>query len=245
MEKELFLENSYQTSCETFIEEMNENKVVLNQTVFYPTGGGQPFDTGILKQGNDEFKVVKVKREQGKIVHYLEDATNLSIGEVTAQINWERRYKLMKYHTLLHVIAGHLYNKFGALATSNEIYEDNRARIDIKFEGDVPEDYLVVMEREIQQIIEEDHLISTRILPREEVENIPGSIKTVINLLPPSIQMIRLVAISNLDEQACGGTHVQSTKEIGSFSIDKIKNKGPHVKRISITIANKNKVKIK
>lgn len=238
MEQELFLENSYQTSCETFIEEINENKVILNQTVFYPTGGGQPFDTGILKQGNNEFKVIKVKREQGEIVHYLDDATNLSIGKVTAQINWDRRYRFMKYHTLLHVIAGHLYNKFGALATSNEIYEDNRARIDIKFEKEVSEDYFSSMEQEIHQIIEENHRVSTRSLPRKEVENIPGSIKTVINLLPKSIQTIRLVAISELDEQACGGTHVKSTSEIGLFSFTKIKNKGKNTKRIEVVFSD-------
>ncbi|MFP3667800.1 alanyl-tRNA editing protein [Priestia sp. SIMBA_032] len=236
MKKELFLENSYQTSCETFIEEINENKVVLNQTVFYPSGGGQPFDTGILKQGNNEFKVIKVKREQGKIIHYLEDATNLSVGEVAAQIDWDRRYRFMRYHTLLHVIAGHLYNKFGALATSNEIYEDNRARIDIKFEEEVPEDYFAVMEKEIHDIIEENHLISTRSLSREEVEKIPGSIKTVINLLPKSIQTIRLVDISELDEQACGGTHIKSTNEIGDFSFTKIKNKGKNTKRIDMIL---------
>ncbi|MGG0550443.1 alanyl-tRNA editing protein [Priestia megaterium] len=236
MEKELFLENSYRTSCETFIEEINENKVILNHTVFYPTGGGQPFDTGILKQGNDEFKVIKVKREQGKIVHYLEDATNLSAGEVTAQINWDRRYRFMRYHTLLHVIAGHLYNKFGALATSSEIYEDDRARIDVQFEEGMPETYFSSMEQEIHKIVEENHMISTRSLPRKEVEKIPGSIKTVINLLPKSIQTIRLVAISELDEQACGGTHVKSTNEIGDFSFTKIKNKGKNTKRIEMIL---------
>ncbi|MGG3124104.1 alanyl-tRNA editing protein [Priestia megaterium] len=238
MVKELFLENSYQTSCKTFIKEINENKVILDQTVFYPTGGGQPFDTGVIKQGDHEVEVVKVKREQGEIVHYVQNTKKLTLGEATAHINWERRYRFMRYHTLLHVIAGHLYNKFGALATSNEIYEDNRARIDIKFEKEIPEGYLTVMEKEIHDIIEENHSISTRSLSREEVEKIPGSIKTVINLLPPSIQTIRLVAISELDEQACGGTHVQSTKEIGAFSINKIKNKGPHTKRIEITITD-------
>jgi Ser-tRNA(Ala) deacylase AlaX len=238
MEKELYLTDSYQTSCTTTIKEINENKVILDQTVFYPTGGGQPFDTGVIKQGDYEVEVVKVKKEQGEIVHYVQDAKQLSLGEATAHINWDRRYKFMRYHTLLHVIAAHLYNKFGALAKSSEIYEDNRARLDMQFEEGAPEDYFAEMEKEIHEIIEEDHLISTRCLPREEVEKIPGSIKTVINLLPPSIQTIRLVAISDLDEQACGGTHVKSTKEIESFSINKIKNKGPHIKRIEITIAD-------
>ncbi|MGG3177920.1 alanyl-tRNA editing protein [Priestia megaterium] len=238
MEKELYLTDSYQTSCTTIIKEINENKVILDQTVFYPTGGGQPFDTGVIKQGDYEVEVVKVKKEQGAIVHYVEDAKQLFLGEATAHINWNRRYKFMRYHTLLHVIAAHLYNKFGALAKSSEIYEDNRARLDMRFEEGAPEDYFAEMEKEIHEIIEEDHLISTRCLPREKVEKIPGSIKTVINLLPPSIQTIRLVAISDLDEQACGGTHVKSTKEIDSFSINKIKNKGPHIKRIEITIVD-------
>ncbi|MGG3771287.1 alanyl-tRNA editing protein [Priestia megaterium] len=236
MEKELFLENSYQTSCTTFIKEINENKVILDETVFYPTGGGQPFDTGVIKQGNYEVEVVKVKREQGEIVHYVRDARNLTLGEVTAQINWDRRYRFMRYHTLLHVIAGHLYNKFGALATSNEIYEDNRARIDVQFEEGISETSFSSMEQEIQKIVEENHMISTRSLPREEVEKIPGSIKTVINLLPKSIQTIRLVAISELDEQACGGTHVKSTNEIGSFSFTKVKNKGKNTKRIEVIL---------
>lgn len=236
MEKELFLENSYQTSCKTFIKEINENKVILNQTVFYPTGGGQPFDTGVIKQGDHEVEVVKVKREQGEIVHYVQSAENLTLGDATAHIDWNRRYRFMRYHTLLHVIAGRLYNEFNALATSNEIYEDNRARIDIKFEEEIPEDYFTVMEKEIQDIIEENHLISTRSLPREEVEKIPGSIKTVINLLPKSIQTIRLVEISELDEQACGGTHVKSTNEIGSLSFTKVKNKGRNGKRIEVIL---------
>ncbi|MDH2363193.1 MULTISPECIES: alanyl-tRNA editing protein [Priestia] len=236
MEKEIFLENSYQTSCKTFIKEINENKVILSQTVFYPTGGGQPFDTGAIKQGNHEVEVVKVRREQGEIVHYVQNAENLTLGEATVHIDWDRRYRFMRYHTLLHVIAGHLYNKFGALATSNEIYEDNRARIDIKFEKEISEDYFTVMEKEIQDIIEENHLISTRSLPREEVEKIPGSIKTVINLLPKSIQTIRLVEISELDEQACGGTHVKSTNEIGSFSFTKVKNKSRNGKRIEVIL---------
>jgi len=238
MEKELFLENSYQTSCKTFIKEINENKVILDQTVFYPTGGGQPFDTGVIKQRDHEIEVVKVKREQGEIVHYMQDAKNLSVGEATAHINWDRRYRFMRYHTLLHVIAGHLYNKFGALATSNEIYEDDRARIDVQFEEGISEASFFSMEQEIQKIVEKNHMISTRILPREEVEKIPGSIKTVTNLLPKSIQTIRLVAISELDEQACGGTHVKSTNEIGLFSFNKVKNKGKNTKRIEVILNN-------
>ncbi|MGG2090741.1 alanyl-tRNA editing protein [Priestia aryabhattai] len=240
MEKELFLTNSYQTDCETFIEKIHENKVILNQTVFYPTGGGQPFDTGFLKQGENEFEVEKVKRENGEIIHYINDTTNLRLGNVTTRINWDRRYKFMRYHTLLHVISGHLYNKFGALATSSEIYEDNRSRLDMQFEEEMPEDYFPSLEEEINEIIKENHLITTNTFPREEVEKIPGSIKTVINLLPASIQRIRLVSISELDKQACGGTHVHSTKEIRSFSINKIKtkNKGKHIKRIEITITD-------
>lgn len=135
---------------------------------------GQPSDTGILRQGSHVFHVVKVKREQGQIVHYLNDATHLKPESVEAE--------------LLHVIAGHLYNKFGALATGNEIYE-NRARIDFKFEEKVPESYFSYIENEISQIIEESHAVTTRTLPRAEIGKIPGSIKTIVNLLPSSFKM--------------------------------------------------------
>ncbi|NGQ93584.1 alanyl-tRNA editing protein [Brevibacillus sp. SYP-B805] len=235
MEKELFLHDSYLKSCRSTIAEIMENKVILDQTIFYPSGGGQPSDTGIIRQGSHLFHVVKVKREHGRIVHYLHDATHLKPGSVEAELDWDRRYTFMRYHTLLHVIAGHLYNTFGALAASNEIYED-RARIDFKFEENVPEAYFSHFENEIRQIIEEDHPVTTRTLPREEIAKIPGSIKTIVNLLPASIQQVRLVAIQGIDEQACGGTHVRSTREIGAFSIVNVKNKGNNIKRVEVVV---------
>jgi Ser-tRNA(Ala) deacylase AlaX len=235
MEKELFLRDSYQKSCRSTIEEIMGNKVILDQTIFYPSGGGQPSDTGVFRQGNHVFHVVQVKREQGQIVHYLNDTSHLKRESVEAEIDWDRRYTFMRYHTLLHVIAGHLYKKFGALATSNEICE-NRARIDVKFEEYVSESYFSLLEKEIHQIIEENHAVTTRTLPREEIEKIPGSIKTIVNLLPPDIRNVRLVAVEDIDEQACGGTHVRCTKEIGTFSIVKVKNKGDKVKRMEVVI---------
>jgi Ser-tRNA(Ala) deacylase AlaX len=235
LEKELFLHDSYRKSCRSIIVEIIGNKIILDQTIFYPAGGGQPSDTGILRQGSHVFHVVAVKREQGQIVHYLHDTTHVKRGSVEAELDWDRRYTFMRYHTLLHVIAGHLYNKFGALAAGNEISE-NRARIDFTFEEKVPESYFSYLEHEISKIIEENHAVTTRTLPREEIGKIPGSIKTIVNLLPPSIQHVRLVAIQDIDEQACGGTHVQCTKEIGAFSIVHVKSKGDNKKRLEVVI---------
>lgn len=235
MTRELFLEDSYKKAHHAKVTEIKEDKIILDETIFYPTGGGQPHDTGIIKQGNETLKVNNVQRENGQIVHYVDNVEKLKQGPVEILINWDRRYKFMRYHSLLHVLAGYLYNKFGALATGNQIFED-RARIDFQFEEPLTDEQFKEVEDEINKLIQENHRVSIRTVSREEAEKIDGFIKTVINLLPPSIKNVRLVAIGDIDEQACGGTHVKETKEIGSFQISKIKSKGQNKKRLEVTL---------
>lgn len=223
------------TNCMSEINEIDGNKVILDQTIFYPEGGGQLYDTGTIKQGNNTFEVLKVKRENGTIVHYLNDTRNLTLDFVESKLNWNRRYAFMKYHTLLHVISGYLYHQCGAFATGNQIYE-NKARIDLQFKDDIAKTDFKCIEEEVNKLIQQNHLVTTRIVSRKEAESIPGLIKTVVNLLPPSIKDIRLVNIKSIDEQPCGGTHVNQTKEIGPFSIVKIKNKGENIKRLEVIL---------
>lgn len=130
MTKELFLENSYQTSCEAMILTIDGEKVILDQTVFYPTGGGQEHDTGWLQQGEETVEVVKVKKEQGKIVHYVSNPEKLSLGPVQAEIDWQRRHGLMRHHSMLHVLGAVFYRHYRSLCTGNQTYTD-RARIDL------------------------------------------------------------------------------------------------------------------
>ncbi|MED0652109.1 alanyl-tRNA editing protein, partial [Aeribacillus composti] len=228
-------EDSYKKEHQAEVIDIKENKIILDETIFYPSGGGQPHDTGMIKQGNEIFKVNKVQRENGQIVHYVDNAEKLKQGPVEILIDWDRRYKLMRYHTLLHVLAGYLYSKFGALATGNQIFED-RARIDFQFEEPLTDEQFNEVEEATNKLIQENHHVSIRTVSREEAEKIDGFIKTVINLLPPSIQNVRLVTIGDIDEQACGGTHVKETKEIGSFQISKIKSKGQNKKRLEVTL---------
>ncbi|KZM57033.1 MULTISPECIES: alanyl-tRNA editing protein [Aeribacillus] len=235
MTREVFLEDSYKKEHQAEVIDIKENKIILDETIFYPSGGGQPHDTGMIKQGNEIFKVNKVQRENGQIVHYVDNAEKLKQGPVEILIDWDRRYKLMRYHTLLHVLAGYLYSKFGALATGNQIFED-RARIDFQFEEPLTDEQFNEVEEATNKLIQENHHVSIRTVSREEAEKIDGFIKTVINLLPPSIQNVRLVTIGDIDEQACGGTHVKETKEIGSFQISKIKSKGQNKKRLEVTL---------
>jgi misacylated tRNA(Ala) deacylase len=231
--KELYLENSYQTKCEATIISLEDDKVVLDQTVFYPTGGGQEHDTGWLHQGDMSVEVYKVKKEQGTIVHYVKNPEKLFVGPVIAEIDWQRRYGLMRHHSMLHVLGAVFYKHYDSLCTGNQVYED-RARIDLTGISELNVEELNKMVSEANQEIAANHPISVRYVPREEAEAMSGSIKTVVNLIPETVREIRLVKIGDIDEQACGGTHVKETKEIGKIVLEKTKNKGKGITRLEL-----------
>ena len=233
---ELFLEDSYLQECEATILSIDENKIVLNQTVFYPTGGGQEHDTGFLIQNGQTFDVVNVKKEQGKVVHYVKDAEGLVIGEVKAKIDWERRYQLMQHHSLLHVMASVFHRKYGSLCTGNQIHPE-KARIDLTEISSLTQEEIADAIERTNKEIKANHLITTRVLPREEAENISGTIKTVVNLIPDFVKEIRLVKIGEIDEQACGGTHVKGTSELQGVVLDKVKSKGKGITRLEVHTA--------
>ncbi|MED3269667.1 MULTISPECIES: alanyl-tRNA editing protein [Bacillus] len=224
----LYLEDAYKTSCETEVIKVEGNKVFLKETVFYPTGGGQECDTGVIVQDGSVFEVEKVKKEQGEIVHYIKDEAQVKLGPVKLEMNWERRH-----HSLLHLIGAVVYEKYGALCTGNQIYPD-KARIDFNELQELSSVEVEEIVEEVNKLIEQNKEISTRYMSREEAENAVGMIKTAINLLPTTIQEIRIVTIENLDEQACGGTHVKNTSEIGTLVIDKVKSKGKQNRRFEV-----------
>lgn len=236
MTEELFLRDSYLQSCRADIVEIEDEKVVLNQTVFYPTGGGQEHDTGMLIQNDRSFEVYQVKRENGKIVHFVKNAQDLTFGEVTVKIDWKRRNGLMRHHSLLHVLGSVVYEKYGALSTGNKIYND-RARIDFNNLSELTEEEIKEIAQESNRIIKKNHSIFSRYVTRDEAENSSGLIKTAISLLPASVTSVRLVSIENIDEQACGGTHVKQTGEIGEMFIKKVKSKGKHNMRFDVYVA--------
>ncbi|WJE83182.1 alanyl-tRNA editing protein [Bacillus sp. DX3.1] len=233
MTEVLFLQDAYERTCQTEITKIDGERVFVKETIFYPTGGGQECDTGVFIQGEHTFEVEKVKKEQGEIVHYVKDATDLQLGSVQAEIDWERRHNLMRHHSLLHLIGAVVYEKYGALCTGNQIYSD-KARIDFNELQELTSEQVQEIVTEVNELIQQNKEISTRFISREEAENSTGMIKTAINLLPLSIQEIRIVTIQDIDEQACGGTHVKYTNEIGSLVIDKVKSKGKQNRRFEV-----------
>ncbi|MGO1058643.1 alanyl-tRNA editing protein [Planococcus sp. FY231025] len=235
MTKELFLEDSYLKTCETEITAIDGDKVSLDQTVFYPAGGGQETDTGVLIQNGQEIAVTKVKKEDGEIYHYVSEPEKLRIGPVNAQVDWQRRENLMKHHTLLHVIATVFNGERDSLCTGNQIYPD-KARIDLTGISDLDQKEIDRLVDKVNEEIARNHPVSTRTLPREEAEGVSGAIKTVVNLIPESVKKVRLVKIDDIDEQACGGTHVRETGEIGRFVLDTTKNKGKGITRLEVHV---------
>lgn len=235
MTDELFLEDSYLQASETEITAIDGNCVLLSRTPFYPGGGGQESDTGWIIQNGRETEVVKVKKENGSICHTVKEPEILSPGKATAKIDWDRRLNLMKHHTLLHVIAAIFNGECSSLCTGNQIYPD-KARIDLTGISGLSQEDLEGLAARVNEELAHNHPVTTRTLPREEAEEVSGAIKTIINLIPESVKEVRLVKIGDIDEQACGGTHVRETGEIGQFRIDKTKNKGKGVTRLEVHI---------
>lgn len=233
MAKEFFLEDSYLKACKAEITAIDGDRVILDQTVFYPASGGQETDTGLLIQDGQEVAVTNVKKENGEIIHTVSAPEKLKVGPVTAQVDWERRYPLMKHHTLLHVISAVFHQEHESLCTGNQIYPD-KARIDLTGITELMPEEINALIAKANEELARNHPVTIRTLPREEAENISGMIKTIVNLIPEAVRDIRLVKIGDIDEQACGGTHVKATGEVGSFVLEKTKNKGKGVTRLEV-----------
>ena len=210
--------------------------VVLDRSAFYPGGGGQPNDTGQLTLGDTIYPVTKVKKQGADVLHFLGgDAPLPQVGaQVHGQIDWERRYLLMRTHTALHVLCGTVFRDYGALVTGGNM-EPGKGRMDFEFErlqGELVGEIETAVNKESQA----GHDVRVKILPREEAFQIPDLIRTKINLLPEGITEVRTVEIVGLDLQADGGTHVKNTSEVGQIKVVDYKSKGAINKRIYIEV---------
>jgi misacylated tRNA(Ala) deacylase len=230
----LYLTDSYQTEFEGRVTDTRDNEVELDRTLFYPRGGGQASDAGTLLAAGKEYQVLEAYKEAGRVWHKLDQPAPAAGTPVKGNIDWQRRYALMRYHSALHVMVGVIYNQFGVLVTGGQMYPD-RARMDFALE-DLSKERVAQIESESNKAIEADLAIVARILPREEAFRIPELIRTQINLLPPEIVEVRVVDIVGLDRQADGGTHVRRTGEIGRLRVTKTENKGKINKRLEIQL---------
>jgi misacylated tRNA(Ala) deacylase len=230
MTRALFLVDSYLKESQATVDSVKDGKyVTLDQTIFYPKGGGQPHDTGKMSRGSEVFNVVYVGKFSDEISHEV-DRSGLQPGDkVRCFLNWERRYKFMRNHTAAHVLTAVLNKGTGALITGNQLEEDH-VRFDFsleKFDKALLEEYLT----KANELFKTDVAVNWYELPREEALKIPGIVK-MAEAFPPDLPVLRIVEIVGVDKQADGGTHVRNLKEIGRVELLRTENKGKNNRRI-------------
>lgn len=210
--------------------------IILNQSAFYPGGGGQPSDSGNIETENQSYQISRVKRVEGEYIHVIEGEEDLpAVGEVVlGSIDWDRRYQLMRTHTAMHILCGVVFRDYGAQVTGGNM-EPLKGRMDFEFET-MRHELVADVETAINQEVKAARPINIRILPREEAFQIPDLIRTKINLLPEHIKEVRVIEIEGLDIQADGGTHVKNTSEVGKLKVVDYKSKGKINKRIYLEI---------
>ena len=213
--------------------------LVLDRTVFYPGGGGQPSDRGLLRaSGRQPRTIVGARRAGADVVHELEAGDEPpDIGEqVEVAIDWLRRYRLMRTHTALHALCGVVWRNYGAMVTGGNM-EPGSGRMDFEFErmsGDLVDE----IERRVNVELALGRDVRVNVLPRDEAFAIPDLIRTKINLLPEGIPEVRTIEIVGLDLQADGGTHVANTLEVGAIRVTGYESKGRINKRIRIELVD-------
>ncbi|MCH8817607.1 MAG: alanyl-tRNA editing protein [Chloroflexi bacterium] len=233
----LYNTDAYLRECEATVTDVTEGGVVLDRTVFYPGGGGQPNDIGVLvKADGAELEVSKMSGRGGVILHTAPEGSLVVGDSVTCRIDWDHRYRLMRTHTALHILCGVVWRDYRAQVTGGNM-TPLAGRMDFEFENmsaELTEEIEAAMTVEVAA----DRQIEVKILPRAEAFAIPDLIRTKINLLPEGIERIRTINIQGLDLQADGGTHVASTGEVGRIEIVGHQSKGRINKRIRIEISD-------
>jgi misacylated tRNA(Ala) deacylase len=214
--------------------------VVLDTTLFYPGGGGQPADRGVILRTADgrSWQVRTARRIGGEIVHELEppdDGALPAAGDrVRIDLEWARRYALMRTHTALHALCGVVWRDHGAQVTGGNM-EPGSGRMDFEFET-MSGDLVGEIEAKVNEELHASRDVRVNVLPRDEAFAIPDLIRTKVNLLPPGIEEIRTIEIVGLDLQADGGTHVANTSEVGGIRVTGYESKGRINKRIRLEL---------
>jgi misacylated tRNA(Ala) deacylase len=221
------------------IDPGDRSLVVLDRTVFYPGGGGQPSDQGLFLRAADgrRWTIVGAKRAGVDVVHQLEpgDDDPPSVGDrLVVELEWARRLMLMRTHTALHALCGVVWRDHGALVTGGNM-EPGAGRMDFEFER-MSGDLVAAIEDTVNRELTAGREVRVAVLPRDEAFAIPDLIRTKVNLLPEGIEEIRTIEIVGLDLQADGGTHVANTNEVGTIRVVGYESKGRINKRIRIEL---------
>ena len=207
--------------------------MILEDTIFYPDSGGQPNDEGKIHKGKEEFSVIKVRKESGKVIHEL-DRVGLKKGDkVTCIINWERRYKLMRSHTAAHILSTIFQKEAGALVTGNQLSIE-KIRIDFNLENPDREKIKQYIQK-ANEIIKQNISVTIYEMKREDAERKENFSKLAIGL-PSGINILRIVKIGDVDEQPDAGTQVKNTSEIGELEFVSYETRGVKNKRVYVRL---------
>ena len=233
MVEELFRQDAYLREADATETALDERGVRLDRSIFYPTGGGQPGDTGVLRWDGGEARIVDaIKADGGDVLHVLApESPRPAVGtSVHSALDWERRYRHMRMHTAMHVMSSLIKGD----VTGGQVGAD-KSRLDFNLEGEVPTKEWVTAE--LNRLIALDRPVTPQWITDEELAARPELVKTMSVRPPMGAGRVRLLAIEGVDLQACGGTHVARTGEIGRVECTKVENKGKMNRRFIIALA--------
>jgi len=232
--QEIFRDDAYARSCEATVTAVGEQGIELDRTVFYPTGGGQPGDRGVLRLSDGRevpLLETRMNRESGSVLHVPAEGSGLpAVGEsVVAEIDWERRHRLMRMHTTMHLLCSIIPEG----VTGGSVGEE-KSRLDFNLPDRIPDKEELTAK--LNDLVAGDHAVGMRWITDEELAAQPELVRTMSVKPPTGAGRVRLVEIEGVDLQPCGGTHVARTAEIGRVRIGKIENKGKQNRRINILL---------
>ena len=234
MVEALYLEDSYLKEWGTKVKEVDNDKfIILEETAFYPASGGQPGDEGVMETKNETFKVIYSGKFNGDISHEVNKPGLKPGDKVQCQIDWNRRYRLMKMHTATHILSEIIYRETNALITGGQMGIE-KSRMDFALEDYDPDkirEYIEIANKKIQANLP----VTVKFLPRGEAIQLP-QVSKLAKGLSEDLETIRIVNIGDFDIQADGGTHVKNTSEIGKIKLLKIDNRGRNNRRIYFTL---------
>lgn len=238
MTEQIYSTDSYARTMDALIvrTDVDDNRVLLDRTVFYPGGGGQPHDLGVLAIGDDRISVVRVTSDADGVWHWLEGGLPAAGTAVSGILDWERRYLLMRTHTAMHALCGVVWQRFESPVTGGNM-QPGAGRLDFDIPDWSPDD-LPAIQDDLNAELAKRRAVNVSFLPRGAADEDPSLIRTKVNLLPKNIEEVRVIDIVGLDRQADGGTHVSGTGEVGSIIIPKAENKGRGFRRIRLSLVD-------
>jgi misacylated tRNA(Ala) deacylase len=229
--------DAYLRTCDAVVTEVTDLGVVLDRTVAYARGGGQPGDTGSLAWAGGSLNITDTftDRASGRLIHQVVGMTPEPGTGVTVTIDWDRRHTIMRTHTALHALSGIVFTEHGAKVTGGNMEPGGLARMDFELEA-ISQEFGREVEARLNEALARDVPVHVLFLPRTEALADPDLIRTKVSLIPDDVDPIRVIDIEGIDKQADGGTHVRSTGEVGTVRVVKTESKGKANKRMRIEL---------